>query len=439
MPVRTLSADFKVAVSVAALWLVMAALPPLARITGPDVAMRRQAASVLANAETKTPDEPAPTPRPLRAGPPALQARLDEITQRFGGKVGIAITDVDAGWTVTEDGAGAYPQQSVSKLWVAIAVLDAVDRGKLSLDRPILMTRSDLSVFYQPIARKVGSLGYQTSIRELLLRAITDSDNAANDMLIRQAGGPGPITAALKRKHLEGVRVGYEERILQSRMAGMEWRPEYAGSILFREARAALPDTVRDQAMAAYLADPPDAASPLGMVAGLRRLKRGELLSPASTQLLLEILSETRTGPRRLKGGLPDGWTILHKTGTGQDLRNYSVGINDVGILIAPDGRAYAVAVMIAKTTRGVGARMAFMQQVAEALAQTWDGSSGKADATQTTESAKTAPPPEPAPHVARGRHHAEAAAKPARGHVKSKAKVEPKAEPKSRRGHRYR
>lgn len=362
--------DWKAFGAVGALWAMMAVAPLLA--PGPSVSFKtpHAAARPLEKADARS----APISKPLAQGPAALQAQLQTLADRYRDRVGIAIIDIPNNWEVSVRGSEAFPQQSVSKFWVAIAVLDAVDRGALRLNTPVLMLRSDLSVFFQPIARKVGPMGYMTTVADLLQRAISDSDNAANDKLIRMLGGPQAVTAVLRRKGLAGVRLGYEERVLQAKTAGMEWKPEYAGSPLFREVRAALPDSVRDNAMAAYLADPPDSATPDGMAEGLARLDRGELLKPESTRRLLEIMASTRNGPRRLKGGLPDGWSISHKTGTGQDLRNYSVGINDVGVITAPDGHGYAVAVFIAKTSHGIPARLAFMQEVTHALVDIWAG-----------------------------------------------------------------
>ena len=65
---------------------------------------------------------------------------------------------------------------------------------------------------------------------------------------------------------------------------------------------------------------PIDGAAPSAIVGALARLKRGELLSPASTARLLDIMSHTHTGANRLKGGLAPGWVLNHKTGTGQEL-----------------------------------------------------------------------------------------------------------------------
>ena len=75
-------------------------------------------------------------------------------------------------------------------------------------------------------------------------------------------------------------------------------------------------------------------------------------------------MGNTRTGPNRLKGGLKPGWTLSHKTGTGQVLGGTQAGYNDIGILTAPDGRSYAVAVMIRRTSTPLAARMELMNEV---------------------------------------------------------------------------
>src|SRR3546814_5887132 len=75
-------------------------------------------------------------------------------------------------------------------------------------------------------------------------------------------------------------------------------------------------------------------------------------------------MSRTRSGPRRLKGGLPAGWKFLHKTGTGQDYKGSTAGYNDIGIATAPDGTRYAIVVLLGDTSASVPARMELMQAV---------------------------------------------------------------------------
>jgi len=97
------------------------------------------------------------------------------------------------------------------------------------------------------------------------------------------------------------------------------------------------------------------------------------LLSPASTARLLDIMAHTHTGPNRLKGGLEQAWTLSHKTGTGQVMDGIQAGYNDIGILTGPDGRSYAVAVMIKKTSTPLPVRMTMMNNVVQAVIEQHD------------------------------------------------------------------
>ena len=110
-----------------------------------------------------------------------------------------------------------------------------------------------------------------------------------------------------------------------------------------------------------------DGATPLAMADALARLKQGKLLSAGTTEHMLSIMSHTKTGPRRLRGGLERGWSLSHKTGTGQILDGEQAGYNDVGILTSPGGKGYAVAVLIGRTSRPLRERMALMQEVVDA------------------------------------------------------------------------
>jgi len=253
-------------------------------------------------------------------------------------------------------------------------VMKAVDEGRIDPQANVTLTDADRSVFFQPIAYNIGRDGFTTQISALLRRALVQSDNAANDRLMREVGGPQGVAASLAKMGLTGVKVGAYERDLQAQTAGLIWQADYGIGWNFQVARQALPKAERKAAMAAYLADPLDGSSPAGITHALAALSRGELLSPASTDTLLDLMRAARTGPMRLKGGLPQGWSIAHKTGTGQDFEGAAVGINDVGLLTAPDGHTYAVAVMMRQTFKPVPARLAFMQQVTRAVTEQWTG-----------------------------------------------------------------
>lgn len=343
------------------------------------------AAQVSASAATQTPrHKPVTQHRSATeltvAAPKYLHDRINALGRAFNGRVGIAIRSVDEGWSTGWKADQLYPQQSVSKLWVSVAALDALDHGRIGLDDKVTLTRADLTLFHQPVADEVLRDGsYTTTLGDLMVRAITTSDNTANDRLMRAVGGPQAVRAMIARKHLGAIRFANGERAMQSKIAGLAWSQEYAIGGKFFEVRDRLPIKKRSAAFMRYIADPYDGAAPSAIVNALARLKRGELLSPSSTAHLLDIMSHTHTGPNRLRGGLEPGWTLSHKTGTGQELGGVQAGYNDIGILTAPDGKSYTVAVMIKKTSTPLPVRMKLMNNVVEAIIEQHDRDVGSA------------------------------------------------------------
>lgn len=305
-----------------------------------------------------------PAPRPIVA-PAALVANVTAVGRNFDGRVGIAVRSIDQGWTVDCNGDGLLPQQSVSKLWVAMTVLDLRDAGRLTLDDPVTLRRDDLTLFHQPIAALIkGDEGYKTTIGELLQRALTMSDNTANDRLLRYVGGPSAVRAFIQRKNLGDIRFGPGERLLQAATAGLVWQADFAFGNAFARARARLPQSDRLAAFERYISDPPDGAAPVAIANALARLRLGQILSRSSTEYLIGTMQSSHTGRQRLRGAVPPGWSFGHKTGTGQDLLGRTAGYNDVGVLTAPDGRSYAIAVMIGDTPKPIAERQALMQAV---------------------------------------------------------------------------
>ena len=297
-----------------------------------------------------------------------LDSRIRELARAFDGEVGIAVRDVETGWATSWNGERYFPQQSVSKFWVALTAFSQIDAGMLRPEQSVTIRREDLTLFHQPVAAQIGPNGYTATLDTLIFRAITQSDNTCNDAILRTAGGPGSVRAMLTRNRLDGVRFGPGERLLQSGIAGMQWNQAFSVGRNFEAARRAVPADRRRSSFETYIADPIDGATPDGIVTALARLQQGDLLSPRSTERMLSIMSQTRTGRARLTGGLAPGWRIAHKTGTGQVLGSTQAGYNDIGILTAPDGRHYAVAVMIGRTATPNLTRMQLMQNVTRAV-----------------------------------------------------------------------
>ena len=319
-------------------------------------------------------------PRLARRPASVLAARIDALGQGFGGHVGIAVIDLEDGRTAAWNGEDRFSQESVAKLWTVVAVLEAVDDGGLAIDEQELVTQADLSVFHEPLEFRLGRHGYRASVAELVRGAIVDSDNAANDILVRRLGGTAAVQAAIRRKGIRGIAAGIEQRVLQARIAGLRWRPELDGGQRLEAARARLDPEVREAAMQSYLAAPDDAATPVATARALKALYEGRLLSAASTGRLLSLMHSTVHGEERLNGALPAGWTLAHKTGTGQHLGPLQVGTNDVGVLTAPDGHAYAAAVFVGASSQPLYVREGLMRQVARAIVEDWLAGGGGAN-----------------------------------------------------------
>ena len=112
---------------------------------------------------------------------------------------------------------------------------------------------------------------------------------------------------------------------------------------MFRElSRGSTPEQ-RDSANAAFESDLQDTATPDAMATLLARVWRGEILSDASSKLLLDIMRRSTTGANRLKGLLTPDAEVAHKTGT--------IGgtTNDVGIITLPHNAGHVVTVVFVK------------------------------------------------------------------------------------------
>lgn len=273
----------------------------------------------------------------------------------------VAVQNLDGGEVWARNAVETFPMQSVFKAPLGAAVLAAVDRGELSLDEVLTISDMELSPPKSQVSLDWPSRA-RYSVRELLERAVRDSDNTAADVLMRRIGGPGALNAWLTAKGIGGIRIDRYERELQTDASGMpSFRPAWRTPQAFQAAMMAVPEAERRTAWLKYMEDPRDSAVASGVLNFLRMLNAGELLLPKSTALLTKLMTDTRTGDGRLKAGLPEGATLAHKTGTSNTLFGVTAVTNDVGILTLKDGRRYAVVVFLAESPADLKAREAII------------------------------------------------------------------------------
>lgn len=289
---------------------------------------------------------------------PAVQEKLQQLASESDGRVGLCALDSAGIEPICINGDQKFPLQSVMKLIVAAAVMDAVDRKQMQLTTVIKVKPEDASPGPQEFADLVRSKGsLPSTVEDLMRRALVESDSTSVDLLIQRIGGIRAVQDFLKRKEILGIRIDRNERDLQAEFSGLVWKAEYADSKVFEAAVKNLSADKRDKALEAYSKDPRDTATPVAMVRFLKTLAAGQLLSEESTRKLLAIMTMTVTGPDRLKAGIPKTWTLAHKTGTSSTWNGRTAATNDVGILTAPDGGNIALAVFVADSNRSNGAR----------------------------------------------------------------------------------
>lgn len=234
----------------------------------------------------------------------SLERRLAALAIENPGEYGFAALDLSTGEMVSFNGNEPFPMASTMKIAVAAVYLAEVDAGRRSLEETVA----------------------GTSVRLLMDRMITRSDNRATDLLITTLGGPAVIDRWMRGHGLSGIRV---DRTIAQLLADR-----------------------RD------LRDIRDSSTPMAMLDLLRLIDSGNALSANSRYVLLDMMRRCVTGSNRIPGLLPPGVGVEHKTGT---LSGYT---GDVGFLTMPDGRRIAVAFF----ARGGANRPAVIATAARAI-----------------------------------------------------------------------
>ncbi|HEV7157510.1 MAG TPA: class A beta-lactamase [Caulobacteraceae bacterium] len=304
------------------------------------------------------PAAPARAVGPARLDTVRLTTAFPSLARRARpGGLGLGVGLAPSGPAWVSDAKARFPLQSVFKVFLAGAALAQVDAGSLKLAEPIVLTDADRTPLYSAIgpAWKGGDL--TLPLVDLIALAIQRSDNIAADALMKRIGGPAKVTAWLQSKDVEGVRIDRYEREIQPQSVGLGTLQPGMTDKAWQAAREAVPPAQREAAITAYLADPRDTATLAGSLDYLTRLANGQLLSPASTRLLLRLMTDAATGSHRLKAGLPPGAILAHKTGTSATVLGLTPATNDIGIVTLPSGRRFVIAAYLAGSTATETAR----------------------------------------------------------------------------------
>lgn len=240
----------------------------------------------------------------------SLQARCKALEAKLGGRLGMNCIEVGSGRIAGYKADERFPMCSTFKWLAAAVVLSRVDAGQEQLGRRIQFSREELMEWSPVTGPRLGGDGM--TLGELCDAAITESDNTAANLILRETGGIPEWNRYMRSIGDAQSRLDRGEPLLNE----------------------ALPGDVRDT------------STPAAMTANLRRLLLEDQLSPASREQLTQWMLATKTSDKRLRAGLPAGWRLADKTGTG----NSDTGTaGDVGVLWSPSGKPIIIAVYLTR------------------------------------------------------------------------------------------
>ena len=270
-----------------------------------------------------------------------LTKQIEQIASAAKGHVGVAALVLETGETVSLNPRDHFPMQSVYKLPIGMTVMKQVDAGKVKLDQKVRVMKSDFvrPGQHSPI-RDQNPNGVEMSVSELMRYAISESDGTASDMLMKVAGGHEAVQAFLSELKITDIVVANTEKEI-----GQEWQTQYRNW-----------------------------ASPEAAVDLLRALHERRGLSESSQSLLLKLMTESTPGAKRLKGLLPTGTIVAHKTGSSGTQDGITAATNDIGIITLPSGRHLAIAVFVSDSPADEATREGVIARIAEAVFDQWGG-----------------------------------------------------------------
>ena len=245
-----------------------------------------------------------------------LKKEISKITEGKKATVAVSVLGIDFPFQYNNNNAEKKLQmQSVFKYHIALAVLDLVDQGKLSLDQKVFIKKSELlPQTWSPIREKNPEGNFEMPISELIEYSVAMSDNVGCDVLLRLIGGPKVVHDFLISKGAKDTQIVYNEELMQS-----AWKNQYENYTTMKSATKLLKD-----------------------------FYKGKILSEKSTEFLLAVMYRTSTGLNKIVEQLPKSAKVAHKTGSsGKNDAGLTGAENDISIITLPNGKTYAIAIFV--------------------------------------------------------------------------------------------
>ncbi|MBA2711606.1 MAG: class A beta-lactamase [Tatlockia sp.] len=222
-----------------------------------------------------------------------IQENLGKLEKQFTGKIGVYGINTNNNQVIQYRSSERFPVQSTFKLIGVAALLKQSEKNKSLLQEKIYYTENDL-VFWHPITGKYMANGM--TLEALSEASISYSDNSAINLIMKKLGGPKFITEFAQSIGNTTFNIKHYESNLNS-------------------------DPKKDD----------DTSTPKDMAISLQKLTLGNSLAKLQQTKLITWMKNNTTSYKRIRAGVPIGWTVADKTGSG----DYGIA-NDIGIMWSP-------------------------------------------------------------------------------------------------------
>ncbi|WP_223605768.1 class A beta-lactamase, subclass A2 [Chryseobacterium sp. OSA05B] len=247
-----------------------------------------------------------------------LRKELKQIISTKNATVGISIKSIEDKDTLSVNGNLNAPMMSVFKFHIALATLNLVDKGKISLAQKVFIKKEDLQPdTWSPINNEYPKGNMYLTIDQLLRYTVSHSDNNGCDILLKLIGGPETVQKFINRQGIKDFVIKVNEQDMRI------WENLYINT-----------------------------TTPLATTDLLEKFYKGKVLKKVTTQYLYQIMVETSRGLTWMKAGLPEGTELAHRTGiSSTNENNLRAGMNDVGIVKLPNGKHFIISIYLKNIT----------------------------------------------------------------------------------------
>ena len=267
-----------------------------------------------------------------------LRSKIEQIIKDKNAVVGVSIIGNNGKDSVSLNGDWRFPMQSVFKFHIALAVLSEVDNGNLSLDQKIVISKDDLlpEDFWSPL-RDENPNGGSFTIEKLIQYSVSQSDNIACDVLISLIGTPKKVEEYFKKNNIQDIQITFNEEDMQAKWENMfqNWTTPKAATETLKKFYE----------------------------------NKNNLLSKSSYDFFWKTNKETTTGANRIKGQLPEGTIVAHKTGWSGTNKETGItaAVNNIGIVFLPNGEYFIISIFVTESLENFETNEKIISDIAKA------------------------------------------------------------------------